>query len=72
MAILTTVVRKSTKRELKIFQRTMRKIKGEATLRDSGGLQTIEGKEWMSEEIDASAKRRAMVMQSLGNDDFSG
>ncbi|CAL6369428.1 unnamed protein product [Bathycoccus prasinos] len=75
VAILTTVVRKSTKRELKIFQRTMRKIKGEATLRRiAADCKLIEGKEWMSEEIDAyfKAKRRAMVMQSLGNDDFSG
>ena len=75
MAILTTVVRKSTKRELKIFQRTMRKIKGEATLRRiAADCKLIEGKEWMSEEIDAyfKAKRRAMVMQPLGNDDFSG
>ena len=75
VAILTTVVRKSTKRELKIFQRTMRKIKGEATLRRiAADYKLIEGKEWMSEEIDAyfKAKRRAMVMQSLGNDDFSG
>ena len=75
VAILTTVVRKSTKRELKNFQRTMRKIKGEATLRRiAADCKLIEGKEWMSEEIDAyfKAKRRAMVMQSLGNDDFSG
>jgi hypothetical protein len=70
VAVLLTLVRKSTKQELVAFQRTMRKIRGDAALRRiAADCKLTVGKEWMSDEIDTyfKAKRRAMVMQ-VGND----
>ncbi len=70
VAVLLTLVRKSTKQELVAFQRTMRKIRGDAVLRRiAADCKLTVGKEWMSDEIDTyfKAKRRAMVMQ-VGND----
>ena len=72
MAILTTIVRKSTKQELIVLQRTMRKIPGEGVLRRKAkDCKLTNGKEWMSEEIEHyfKAKRRAMVM-NVGRENY--
>ena len=72
VAILTTIVRKSTKQELFVFQRTMRKIRGEGVLRRIAmDCKLTNGKEWMSEEIEHyfKAKRRAMVM-NVGRENY--
>mgnify|MGYP001161349643 FL=1 len=72
VAILTTIVRKSTKQELFVFQRTMRKIRGEGALRRIAmDCKLTNGKEWMSEEIEHyfKAKRRAMVM-NVGRENY--